>query len=169
MALHRAPELDGFPALLYRENPEKIKTPVVICNATNKTGGLPKTIKRIHPITIPKPNRPLALFSSEIKVSKSVIRYRMKKTAAPIYKRDRGTHVPLLDINGKFRRTLCQSEDVYIISFDASGAFDNAPHFRLMRTPSEMGASASICSFLLNLLGKRTFQVRTKTNDGRLL
>ena len=179
---HKAPGPDRFPGIVYKRLTALIPLLRDLLNLIYKTGVIPKTLRRIHLIPVPKPGkdphqlssrRPISLLSTAIKLVEAVIYHRIIPAVEPrlapeqyAYRRERGTEQHLTELLDAVHRATKRGKYCYIVSFDISGAFDNVSHRALMSGLEQMQVDPFSRRVVHAWLRDRTFQVKMRTSMG---
>ena len=146
-------------------------------------GRVPATMLDIHIIPKDKPKkgqrlcsskRPISLLSSLAKALEAVVYHRiaakLERTLSPrqyAYRAARGTEMHLSGVYDFVRAHSSKGGYVYLAGLDISGAFDTAPHSRLLETMASAGADPYILRFLGEWLRERRFRARLATPKSR--
>ena len=184
LSLNKAPGPDGHTTEVYGGLPALVPELTKLLNLMYRTGTIPKTLRRVYVVPIPKAGkdphnaesiRPITLISTIVKIMEMVIYHRILPTVEQklspeqyAYRRDRGTEMCLTELMDFVHREICRGKWCYLASFDIAGAFDNVPHNRLVDSLREMGVDVHSRRVIHNWLRTRTFQVRLTVAEGNI-
>ena len=181
----KAPGPDGFPVEIYKHLPVLRPYLLALLNAMYETGEIPKELRRIYVAPITKPGkaprdpnskRPISLINTIMKIMEGILYQRLLPIIEPklsvnqyAHRRQRGTEHHLVSIMDFANRALLRGENVYVISFDIAGAFDNVSHYQLTKALSQFHVDAYSHRMIHNWLRSREFSVKFRTPTGTFI